>query len=65
VDELVLLAHHSVRQFLVSSTLGSSYEDAELELGELCIVHLYKHMPVHELTKYSGAESSNMSNRIG
>jgi hypothetical protein len=63
-DELILLAHHSVRQFLFSSTstLELSQDTAELELGELCIAHLYRHMPVREVTLH-GAESSGKPNR--
>jgi ankyrin repeat protein len=51
-DELVLLAHHSVRQFLFPSTTESAYKSAEVELGELCVIHLYKHRPVQQLTKH-------------
>ena len=57
-DELVLLAHHSVRQFLFPSTTELSYENAEVELGELCVIHLYKHRPVRQLAKRSAESSS-------
>jgi hypothetical protein len=54
LDELtscILPAHHSVRQFLFNETRQSGgqllssfkYEEAELELGELCIAHIASH----------------------
>ncbi|KAH8719449.1 hypothetical protein GQ44DRAFT_775372 [Phaeosphaeriaceae sp. PMI808] len=55
-DELVLLAHYSVRQFLLA-TFSGDYDATELELGELCITHLHRHMPVRDLTVH-GQDSS-------
>jgi hypothetical protein len=47
-DELILLAHYSVRQFLYEM-LQINEEEAELEIGELCVTHLHKYMPVRDL----------------
>jgi ankyrin repeat protein len=58
-DELVLLAHHSVRQFLFPLEAEPAYRTAEVELGELCVIHLYRHQPVKQLI--SQTESSSKS----
>ena len=48
-DELVLLAHHSVRQFVFPSGAESTYgTTAQVELGELCVVYLFSHRPAKE-----------------
>jgi len=57
-DELVLLAHHSVRQFLFPSTKKAAYETAEVELGGLCIIHLYRHRPQRQIIKHCAESSS-------
>jgi hypothetical protein len=54
--ELVLLAHYSVRQFLLETIVGVG-GIAELELGELCVTYLHRHMPVRELTVYNQESS--------
>ncbi|KIW17768.1 hypothetical protein PV08_04963 [Exophiala spinifera] len=54
-DELVLLAHASVRQFLLA--LPGDHGSIELELGELCVAHLYRSMPIQDLTIHSQASS--------
>jgi hypothetical protein len=50
-EEVITLAHYSVRQFLV---VYLQIEDgtAELQLGELCISHLYRHKPVRDIVQY-------------
>jgi hypothetical protein len=58
-DELVLLAHHSVRQFLFPLEAESAYRTSQVELGELCIIHLYRHRPLKQLI--SQTESSSKS----
>jgi len=60
-NDLVLLAHHSVRQFLMSIIISKAPDS---ELGELCIAHLFYHMPRVQLTKYNESQASNMQNRI-
>ena len=47
-DELVLLAHHSVRQFVFPSGTESAYETAQMGLGELCVVYLFCRRPVKD-----------------
>ena len=55
-EEFVLLAHHSVRQFLFPLGAESTYRVSQVELGELCVIHLYRHRPVKQLIGH--AESS-------
>jgi hypothetical protein len=55
-NELILLAHHSVRQFLLAS-LKWEYDDIELHQGELCTVHLHRYRPVRELTRHKTKDS--------
>jgi hypothetical protein len=50
-DEMITLAHYSVRQFLLAY-LQIENDAAELWLGELCISHLHRHKPVRDLTRY-------------
>ena len=58
-EEFVLLAHHSVRQFLFPLGAESTYRIAQVELGELCVTYLYRHRPVKQLIGH--AESSGKS----
>ena len=58
-EEFVLLTHHSVRQFLFPLGAESTYRIAQVELGELCVIHLYRHRPVKQLIDH--AESSRKS----
>ena len=58
-EEFVLLAHHSVRQFLFPFGAESTHRIAQVELGELCVIHLYRHRPVKQLIGH--AESSRKS----
>jgi roadblock/LC7 domain-containing protein len=51
-DELVLLAHHSVRQFLFPTWAESAYSTAQAELGELCVIYLYRHRPAKQLVSH-------------
>jgi hypothetical protein len=50
-DDIILLAHYSVRQFLYA-TMQTDHDTAQLQLGELCINHLHRHMPVQDLTVF-------------
>ncbi|KAH8723832.1 hypothetical protein GQ44DRAFT_773708 [Phaeosphaeriaceae sp. PMI808] len=56
--ELVLLAHHSVRQFLFPLGAESGYTTTQVELGELCVAHLYRHRPVKELITHGKRSST-------
>jgi WD40 repeat protein len=49
-DERIVLAHYSVRQFLLDH-LKLDNDTAELQLGELCVAHLYRHKPVRDLAR--------------
>jgi hypothetical protein len=60
-DELVLLAHHSVRQF--QFRLGGE-SAALVELGELCVIHLYRNPPVKELINYTKSSSDPIGTTI-
>ena len=56
-DELILLAHHSVRPFVFPSGAESAYKTAQVELGELCVNYLFNYRPVKE-PPHHGASSS-------
>jgi WD40 repeat protein len=53
-DELIILAHYSVRQFLLAY-LQIDNNAAELQLGELCVTHLYSAKPIQDLTRIQQA----------
>jgi len=59
-DELVLLAHHSVRQFLFPLEAESAYRTEQVELGELCVIHLYRHRPVKQLISQTESFSKSI-----
>ena len=63
-DELVLLAHHSVRQFIFPSGAESAYETAQVELGELCVVYLFSHRPVKEPPHHGGSFSRHIGTTL-
>ena len=60
-EELILLAHFSVRQFLFPTEDENPGGDFQVELallGELCVSHLYRHIPITQLVK-GGSSSRN------
>lgn len=73
VERLVTPAHHSVRRFLDSSKAEvlkslnlSIWYDAELDLGEMCIVHLLWHTsgPTAEYIKNSAENAETTQLRL-
>ena len=53
-EELIILAHYSVRQFLLAHHQTEN-DTVELQLGGLCITHLHRHKPVRDLTRFQQA----------
>jgi hypothetical protein len=53
-DKLIILAHYSVRQFLLAHHQTEN-DTVELQLGELCITHLHRHNPVRDLVRFQQA----------
>ena len=60
-DEFVLLAHHSVRQFVFPLDAESAYRAAQVELGELCVCHLHRHRPVKQLVSHAESFSKSIA----
>jgi hypothetical protein len=65
IERLVLPAHHSVRKFLDSSDApvlkklkSPIWDDAELNLGEMCIAHLTWHISNFDAERVESGEST-------
>ena len=63
-DELVLLAHHSVRQFVFPSGAESAYKTAQMELGELCVIYLFSHRPMKEPPHHGASFSRHIGTTL-
>ena len=63
-DELIVLAHHSVRQFVFPSGAESAYKTAQVELGELCVNYLFCYRPVKDPPHHGASFSRHIGTTL-